>query len=667
MGLQPRRLQKDQSFEIPALTGICKRKSFQRYEVWARFLARRKGLCYTRSMPKNVMLHEAIEAIRQGQRRRARDLLTRLLRSDQSNPQYWLWMSSVVDTLKERVYCLQMVLRLDPENRAAQQGLVLLGAMPPEPGRPPTAQIRRKWEVATEEEPQLHGLQAVLANPGLRALSFAALALVVLGLILGGVFGFGISRKLPVALQPTETPGPPPTFTATPTFVNQPKIATAVPTATSSGPQPLWTLLEATYTPTPLYVATPHAISEAYRTAQRAYLRGDWKTALEFMKQAGKVDPEAADIQFYVAEIERFLGNHKAALAIYEQAIAIDPNFAPAYLGRARSQLALNPHSDVSADLKIAIEKDPHFGESYLERAATLIKNGEVAAARKDLKAAEKLLPDSPILALSLAQAALLEEKNSEALAAAKRAIRLDLTLLPAYLVLGQASLLNGEISQAIQALQTYVKYAPEDAAGWTALGRAYYETGKRYELALEALEQALQIDDQRFEIHLYRGLVHLALRDGQQAVNALVAARRMEPNAFAVNLGLGRALLSTGREKEAYNQYNYCQKLAQTDEELAAVYYWRAQLFETTGDKKAAVRDWQALLKLPQGSVPTEWAADAKQQLTPTATSTATPATSTAVTKTPSASRTPTAAPATRTPVVKTALPASPTPTRSR
>ena len=49
------------------------------------------------------MLREALEAIARGQRERARDLLTGLLRAGQANPAYWLWMSAVVDTSKERV------------------------------------------------------------------------------------------------------------------------------------------------------------------------------------------------------------------------------------------------------------------------------------------------------------------------------------------------------------------------------------------------------------------------------------------------------------------------------------------------------------------------------------------------------------------------------------
>src|SRR4030042_6596444 len=112
---------------------------------------------------EDVRLQEAIEAIHQGQRVRARDLLARLLRTTQSNPEYWLWMSSVVDTTKEQVYCLQRVLRLGPNNSAAQQGLVLLGARAPEGGGAPAPPVRRKWEVEMQEVQELTGRRAVLA------------------------------------------------------------------------------------------------------------------------------------------------------------------------------------------------------------------------------------------------------------------------------------------------------------------------------------------------------------------------------------------------------------------------------------------------------------------------------------------------------------------------
>ncbi|OGO28485.1 MAG: hypothetical protein A2W33_00260, partial [Chloroflexi bacterium RBG_16_52_11] len=203
-------------------------------------------------MPEDVMLREAMEAVRMGQRARAQDLLTRLLRADQSNPVYWLWMSSVVDTSKEQIYCLQTVLRLEPGNRAARQGLVLIGAAQPDENVVPRPPVRRKWQVEEIEEPPT-GVKAILKNPVVRISLFFVIGVVLLGLIAGGIFGYN-RKPAAVALRPTRTPGPAPTFTLTPTpegGIPTPKIT---PSPTYQGPKPLWMLLEATYTPTPLYV-----------------------------------------------------------------------------------------------------------------------------------------------------------------------------------------------------------------------------------------------------------------------------------------------------------------------------------------------------------------------------------------------------------------------------
>ena len=88
-------------------------------------------------MPEDVMLQQAMDALRNGQRSRSRDLLTRLLRVDQNNPQYWLWLSAAVETPKEQIFCLQSAFRLDPDNPTIRQGLTLLGALLADPSTQP--------------------------------------------------------------------------------------------------------------------------------------------------------------------------------------------------------------------------------------------------------------------------------------------------------------------------------------------------------------------------------------------------------------------------------------------------------------------------------------------------------------------------------------------------
>jgi hypothetical protein len=78
------------------------------------------------------LLDEAISAAKSGDRIKAKDKLTRYLRYDQKNEHAWLWMSSVVDSDRERIFCLTNVLKLNANNKTAKRGLALLGALPPE-------------------------------------------------------------------------------------------------------------------------------------------------------------------------------------------------------------------------------------------------------------------------------------------------------------------------------------------------------------------------------------------------------------------------------------------------------------------------------------------------------------------------------------------------------
>ena len=41
----------------------------------------------------DTMFEDAVDALRQGERVRGKEILTRLLTADQSNPNYWIWMS----------------------------------------------------------------------------------------------------------------------------------------------------------------------------------------------------------------------------------------------------------------------------------------------------------------------------------------------------------------------------------------------------------------------------------------------------------------------------------------------------------------------------------------------------------------------------------------------
>src|SRR5574338_942482 len=133
-------------------------------------------------MADETMFHEAVEALRRGDKARARELLTLLLKDEQTNATYWVWMSAAVDSQKERLYCLQTAHKLDPENASAKRGLVLLGALPPDENTPPFSLNRpRAWEqklLLSHELPRPKGARALTSSP------FGRLAGIGIGMLL---------------------------------------------------------------------------------------------------------------------------------------------------------------------------------------------------------------------------------------------------------------------------------------------------------------------------------------------------------------------------------------------------------------------------------------------------------------------------------------------------
>src|SRR5215510_13317877 len=130
-------------------------------------------------MADDGIFQEAVEALREGNKTKARELLTGLLKTDQNNATYWVWMSATVDTAKERIYCLQTAFKLDPENATAKRGLILHGALPADENVQPFPVNRpRAWEaklLLAHEKPKLRGWAAVRASPVARIGGLVAL------------------------------------------------------------------------------------------------------------------------------------------------------------------------------------------------------------------------------------------------------------------------------------------------------------------------------------------------------------------------------------------------------------------------------------------------------------------------------------------------------------
>ncbi|MGD0751223.1 MAG: tetratricopeptide repeat protein [Anaerolineales bacterium] len=578
---------------------------------------------------EDTMLRQAIEALRTGDRARARDLLTRLLKADQKNVEYWVWLSAVVETSKERLYCLKTAIQLDPQNAAAKRGLILLGALPPDDSVPPFPVNRpRRWEQQLASSREAQEKLVGWENPLTRVFIILGIAVVVIGLVFGG--SLLLQKKASPAIPIIPTPPSTETRTPIPTSTVPPNLRSATPTFL--GQTPLWRFLDKTYTPTPLYVITVHPVTSnsAFEAGLRFLAAKDYKNSLALFQQVETLEPSAPDIYYYIGEIYSAQGNFRAALDQYQKAINKDANFAPAFLGRALANLALNPKADVSNDLNGAISIDPHYTDAYIQRGKYLLSSNP-SAAEADFRAAVENSPDSALAYLYLADAQLALGEYDVGLASAQRANQIDLTLVPVYLALARGYIATGQSDQAVSVLQTYTIYAPNDTSAYLVLGEAYNAAGQ-YQMAVNTLNKAVDANRRDSDAYTQRGYAYFNLQEASLAVTDFRSATAYNPSDFDAQLGLARALDLQKKPGDAYIQIEQkVSPLAKTDATKAQVYYYEAVFLEEIGDKlslQGADNAWNKLIALPADVMPIEWRMQAYQYLniTPTYTPTLIP-----------------------------------------
>lgn len=113
-------------------------------------------------------LQQGIMAAKAGDKCRAFDLLTRAADDPATSEQAWLWLSSVVNDDPERLYCLNNVLRINPNNDAAKRGAALLrqkGVFPSIPVYPETQRAAPAQGGAPQQYPSSKSSQVNSAAP----------------------------------------------------------------------------------------------------------------------------------------------------------------------------------------------------------------------------------------------------------------------------------------------------------------------------------------------------------------------------------------------------------------------------------------------------------------------------------------------------------------------
>jgi tetratricopeptide (TPR) repeat protein len=609
------------------------------------------------------MFNEAVQALKAGQRRRSRDLFTRLLKTEPNNVDYWLWMSATVDTEKEQVFCLQKALKIDPNSIAVRRGLVMAGALSPDEAALPPIPVPEGLAPSLPTARAAGAMGDFLASPRNRELLLiGGVATLAVALVVGFGLYLAWPRLFPrqVVIIPTATPTVTEPPTITPTATIAPTACQPPETIVPATPLALYLCLTPPSTPLPAPVA--NSPSEDYKSMIRAYQNQNWtevQTRFDVL-QGQQVISQEPSLYFYSADALRLTGNYREAINRYRTALQKSANYAPAYLGKALAELATGSTSAAERSLADALNTDANYVAAYLTRAQYFSARGRPADALADAEQARRVAPNDPNVLARLAVAYVESGRYADAMDSAAQALTLDAGHVLAYYARGAAHYEADDYEAASQDLGLAIPYLTDEVqvkalfpihaalnvnlpqamanyywgvtqlalgdsdAGLNALNRAIELRKDGLPVAHVARGQALlklgQSEDARSDFntaigqfqrsdadnpklndaYVGQGQALLELDKAESAISNFQVVLRGAPERFDANLGLGRALFATGKLEDAVQSLTTALNAAGTDPaQQAQAFYWRAQALDALGRTLEAVADLQALSAL--------------------------------------------------------------------
>ncbi|MHC4938996.1 MAG: protein kinase domain-containing protein [Planctomycetota bacterium] len=256
---------------------------------------------------------------------------------------------------------------------------------------------------------------------------------------------------------------------------------------------------------------------------------------------AAALRPEHRELLHRLGIVLHQQNNADGALAVWEKGLALDPDD-----GHLRSHV-----------VEILLERG-EVDRAFAEAQRSVTRNaddrargmyGEVLARRMRERAAG--MPDSAGACENLAQAHIAAGRATDALAAAREAIRIAPLSARAHHLAGEAQLRRSRVGLALAAHRRAVELAPESAQYLLALGITLRQAGLADE-ALPVLAKARKLRPDRVAIHIERSNALTELDRYAEALESGRQVLRLSPGHWGGLNAVANSLYFLGRYEEA-------------------------------------------------------------------------------------------------------------------
>jgi tetratricopeptide (TPR) repeat protein len=242
--------------------------------------------------------------------------------------------------------------------------------------------------------------------------------------------------------------------------------------------------------------------------------RDDFDHAIDFFRESVQLDDVNKSAKTGLSEALALKGNDTlirdgipASKPFFEEALKYNPQNSPAYFGLAEVYSELNKNDEAIENYENALKYDKDLTEIFTPLGILYYQKGEIAKSEDFLTRALATASGNtdPQLQFFIGLIRYAQNKNTDALAAFKKAESLDPNLAEAYYQAGETLTRLEKHTEAIDEYRRAVEIKPMFFDAWVGLGDAYFALNN-YPEAVKAYKEAVRINNRSIEAYTNLG-----------------------------------------------------------------------------------------------------------------------------------------------------------------
>ena len=241
---------------------------------------------------------------------------------------------------------------------------------------------------------------------------------------------------------------------------------------------------------------TPRLAEELCKKGFNFSIRGEFKDALDYYKEATKKSPDDTIAWYGLGSCYDGLDKPEEAIAAYKQAVEIDPENADAHYNLGRYYRKLGRYEDAIEAYDQAIEADPDHAASFFDLGMLYGKLEEFENGERSFNQVLRINPDHA----------------------------------PTLHYMGLIYNGMGRYDDAAESCKKALKIHPDSAPTLYNLGIAYGGLGKSRE-EMEAFKQAIRVDPDFAPAHYNMGIIYLIQGDKAAALEEYKILKVLDRN----------------------------------------------------------------------------------------------------------------------------------------